>query len=188
MNFLIPFKGLSASKTRWQTDTRTKDELVVEMLRRSLQTVSKVVGSEKVHLVTPDPRAKFLFSDFQYFEVDGRGLNQDLTKAARSLIKPEVPVAVLLPDLPCLEVSDIEALLQASANHDVVLCPDEHEVGTNAVAFSSVAVLPFLFEGESFQRHLSAAQQSKLSTFILKRPGLAQDCDDLEALRKFCLI
>lgn len=188
MKFLIPFKGLSEAKTRWRTESWKKDELVLEMVRQNLKTVATVVGLSNAHLVSPDPRAPELFPEYSHLLVDGCGLNQDLSEARAKLQLGGKAMAVLLPDLPCLQGHEVEKLVELTRKGQVVICPDQFGVGTNALGLNPSDCLPFLFEGESFHRHHQAAQNASLTISILETPGLAQDCDDLETLRKLCLL
>lgn len=184
MKLLLPFKGLTAAKSRWPVDRESRQELVLRILTDNLETASRVLGASNVYLVSPEP---FSREGVSHLTVRGNGLNEDLEQARAWLLETgfEGPLGVLLPDLPALDDNDLAALLETSQKCHVVICPDHLGVGTNALALSPAHCLPFLFEGQSYQRHLSEAERLSLTTLILKRPGLANDCDDAESLRKF---
>lgn len=190
MKFLLPFKGLKSAKSRWPQLGNKRDELVLGLVARNLRTVVEVVGPEQVYLVCPDTETLSHFSSYRHVKVAGSGLNPDLREARHRVLKTDSQesLAVLLPDLPNLGVQDVKSLVELCSSNDLVLCPDTEDVGTNALALKQGWALDFLFEGASFARHSKAADDQGLQTEVLRRPGLAEDCDDLEALRRFCLL
>lgn len=187
MKLLLPFKGLSEAKSRWTVDGTSRRELVLRILTDNLTTAARVLGAPNVYLVSPEP---FQNEEVSHLKVSGKGLNHDLEEARSVLLERDYrgAIGVLLPDLPALTDQDIVALREESRKSQVVLCPDYLDVGTNALALSPGNCLPFLFEGESFQRHAREAGRLSLSTVVLKRAGLANDCDDSESLRKFSIL
>ncbi len=186
MRFVVPFKGLARAKSRWPLQTFEREALVLDLLARNLEVVISVVGSTSVYLASPDPG---LDVGCQRLITSGRGLNQDLEEAReRLLLESDGPMAVLLPDLPSLAPADVEALVKASRDHGVVVCPDEREIGTNALGLSPPKGLDFGFEGSSFMRYLTASRKAGLEAHVLRKPGLACDCDDGQALLRFGLI
>lgn len=187
MKLLVPFKGLQEAKSRWPQDGPGKRELVWKMLVDNIATAQAVLGADNVYLVSPEnpatPPARLLATN-------GGGLNEDLQQA-REAIRHELdsePLAVLLPDLPLLTQDDVLALAAAARQAQVVVCPDHLGTGTNALALSPGDCLPFLFEGESCRRHAERARALGLTITLLERPGLANDCDDLQTLRKFSVL
>ena len=186
MNILLPFRGLESAKSRWSGLGFKREDLALRMLQQTVDVVARVVGAEQTVLVSPDPALKPLFHQYRILQTAGRGLNQDLFEARSQL--DSSPLAVILPDLPTLTSEDVASLVEASRSYDVVLCPDHHEVGTNAIALQQPESLDFLFEGASFERFYKACQKAARSVAVLRRPGLAHDCDDVEALKRFCLL
>ena len=163
-----------------------REDLALKMLQQTVDVVSRVVGDEQTVLVSPDPALEPLFPQNRILQTAGRGLNQDLVEARSQL--DTSPLAVILPDLPTLAAEDVASLVEAAVQYDVVLCPDHREVGTNAIALQHPENLDFLFEGSSFDRFYQACRKKARSVAILRRPGLAHDCDDVEALKRFCLL
>ncbi|MFA5505553.1 MAG: 2-phospho-L-lactate guanylyltransferase [Vulcanimicrobiota bacterium] len=187
MNFLLPFKGLKAAKSRWSGLGVRREGLVIKILQQNLQTVASVAGWERLFLVTPDPAAVAEFATYQCLTVAGRGLNQDLSQA-REMLSDERGLTVLLPDLPLLQAQDIETLLEMTREHSIVLCPDHQDFGTNALALADPSALDFLFEGASFDRHQKACLERRKEFFVLRSEGLSRDCDSLEDLENLCLL
>ncbi len=174
--FLLPFKGLAKAKTRWELEEHQRQELLMELLVHNLSTVAKVVGPSSTVLVCPDLTLFERFPSYAHWLCPGQGLNTDL-EAARQALIARGSFAVLLPDLPDLTVEDVEAMVESAGKAQVTLCPDSSRVGTNGLVLGEKVDMPFLFEGASFQRHLTRANQLGLSIEVLERPGLARDAD-----------
>ncbi len=186
MNVLLPFKGLDSAKTRWP-DLPRKREILIQLLGNNLEVVASVVGHQQTYLVSPDPEALSLFKPFQALLVCGGGLNQDL-ELARLELEPSQALAVVLPDLPFLSPEDVKELTLAADQREVTICPDQAGVGTNALVLNPARCLDFCFEGESARQHWQLATERGLKTDFLKRPGLAQDCDQAEDLERYALL
>jgi 2-phospho-L-lactate/phosphoenolpyruvate guanylyltransferase len=86
---------------------------------------------------------------------------------------------VVLGDLPLLSRADVAAIL-ALARHTpaaVVLAPDRHEHGTNALLLRPPGAIPFAFGPGSLARHLEAAAARDLPAHLYRSPGTALDVD-----------
>ena len=93
-------------------------------------------------------------------------------------------VAVVLGDLPLLTAADVAALV-ALAGGDapvVVLAPDRHERGTNALLLRPPDAIPFAFGPDSLARHRAAAAARGLPVRLYRAPGTALDLDTPEDL------
>lgn len=84
-------------------------------------------------------------------------------------------LVTLSSDLPYIEIGDIEALLATPG--DVVIAPDRHGTGTNALMLSPPDAIDFFYGHDSCQRHMDAAISRGRTLNLLKRPGLASDVD-----------
>jgi 2-phospho-L-lactate guanylyltransferase len=165
-----------------------KARALLEILEHNLRTVSAVVGPASTFLVSPDPGVFERYPDLSHFLSRAGSLNGDL-EAARQALEPrrrEGILAVLLPDLPTLETSDIAAMLEAGRLAEVVLCPDHLGVGTNGLVLNPASAGDFLFEGDSFVRHRQRADEQGRKVSILVRPGLADDADSNADLARLC--
>ena len=95
--------------------------------------------------------------------------------------------AVLVPsDCPLLEVRELEELfVRAAGGADVVVVPDRHGMGTNALVLDPSGPFEPQFGPGSLQRHVDQAQRRCLSCVIERPPSLTLDVDtgdDLVAL------
>jgi 2-phospho-L-lactate guanylyltransferase (CobY/MobA/RfbA family) len=87
-------------------------------------------------------------------------------------------IAIFLPDLPSVKLSEISLALELASNHKTSFITDQSALGTTAF-FSSVGCVPTYFGTNSAAAHREA------SAFELVNPhfiGIRSDCDDLSDL------
>jgi 2-phospho-L-lactate guanylyltransferase len=96
-------------------------------------------------------------------------------------------VLMLPGDLPLISTSALEAVLDAAGNEPgIVVVPDRHRVGTNALLCDPPQALARCFGGHSFERHLAAAKAAGVTARVLELEALGLDLDypgDLDCLR-----
>ena len=95
--------------------------------------------------------------------------------------------AALVPsDCPLLEPSELEELfVRAAGGADVVIVPDRHGTGTNALVVDPSGPFEPQFGPGSLQRHVEQAQRRGLACAVERPPSLTIDVDtgdDLIAL------
>jgi 2-phospho-L-lactate/phosphoenolpyruvate guanylyltransferase len=90
-------------------------------------------------------------------------------------------------DLPLVSPAAIEQVIAcADSQPGVVVVPDRHRVGTNALLCAPPEVMAPCFGQDSFQLHLRAAETAGIAAHVLEVNELALDldvADDLEYLR-----
>lgn len=85
---------------------------------------------------------------------------------------------VVMSDLPRLEVRAISRLAADMRDHQIVIAPDLHELGTNALGMTPPTLMPTCFGNhDSFLRHLAAAGQRGLRHAVCRAPELGLDLD-----------
>jgi 2-phospho-L-lactate/phosphoenolpyruvate guanylyltransferase len=93
-------------------------------------------------------------------------------------------VVVMMSDLPNLELGDVNGILDGLRAVDVVVAPDRHDQGTNALALCARNPLVTAFgNADSCARHLAAIDAAGLRAGVYRSPGLGLDVDlppDLE--------
>ncbi len=93
---------------------------------------------------------------------------------------------VLMSDLPRLLPGDVSALAAGLEGADVVVAPDRHELGTNALALHLRGRSATCFgHADSFARHMASASAAGLRVAVCRSSSLALDVDlpdDLELL------
>ena len=106
-------------------------------------------------------------------ECGGVGLNEILAAGIDRLFGERI--IVVFGDLPGLAAADLEALSTAFDKGKTVICPDDQNVGTNAVAFSADDIPVFRFGGNSFREYKRNICSDR--RVVLERPGLSFDVD-----------
>lgn len=188
---VVPVKGLAGAKRRLGA-VLTPDERAALML----QTFHKVLGALDAPgiagrlVVSPDERvlrAATLAGATPLAQVGG-GLNAALDQArTRAAVDGAEALLIVLGDLPLLGQDDIAGMLAlAGVSPAVVLAPDRHGAGTNAMVLRPPDALPFAFGAGSLARHHAATLARGLPLHLYHGPGTALDLDtpaDLAALR-----
>jgi 2-phospho-L-lactate/phosphoenolpyruvate guanylyltransferase len=84
--------------------------------------------------------------------------------------------ALLVPgDTPLLEPGDVARLIRASTG--VVIVPDRHGTGTNALVLSPPDAIEPSFGPDSCARHVAAAEAADVPHRVEEVPGLTIDVD-----------
>jgi 2-phospho-L-lactate guanylyltransferase len=163
--------------------------LVQQLFTHTLRTIRDSQTVEQVCVVSPDPEILRWAAMFDVVPVlqPVAGLNTGLEHARRTLLAQSAPGALLvvLPDLPLLQPDNIVEMMRRSTPRAVVLAPDRHGQGTNALLVRPADALPFRFGEGSLQQHLAAAQTQTLNVDLYQVLGTAFDVDtpdDLESM------
>lgn len=194
---IIPVKALQQAKSRLadHLSLEQREQLVLTMLRHVLIVLHE--NTIDTTVVSPDARVlSFAHSmGARVFEEEQAGHNRALQAAALRLLNREMIVArndiallTLSADLPLIQVDEIQALLEESRTHDVVLAASQEGTGTNALLVHPPLTLPYLFGPDSLQRYLAESAQRHLRTKVHKSHGLSFDIDtidDLELLQMY---
>lgn len=112
-------------------------------------------------------------------EVGVPGLNAALTQGAKfAAALGAKAVLSLSSDLPELAVEDIEAMLAAAQTQPIVIAPDRHGTGTNALLIRPPLLFTYAYGVDSLARHKAAAEIVGQPIAIVSRDGLARDVDE----------
>ncbi len=191
---IVPVKPLRRGKSRLAA-TMTEDEraeLNRTLLEHTLRTLTDLEEVEEVLVVSRDSSALALAR-----ELGARTVQEDGAPALNTALKRATVVAqvyasrgvlVIPADLPLLSASAVRALLERAVDPPVVvIAPDRHEKGTNALLLSPANLIEYDFGGDSFKRHCERARRAGARLEIVKLPSLGLDLDvpeDLELIRK----
>jgi 2-phospho-L-lactate guanylyltransferase len=97
-------------------------------------------------------------------------------------------VLILPADLPLISQEDVLTLIEKAGEPPVVvIAPDRHGKGTNALLISPSGLIEYDFGDNSFQRHCERARQTGARLEIVDLPSLGLDLDlpeDLEIIRE----
>jgi 2-phospho-L-lactate/phosphoenolpyruvate guanylyltransferase len=190
---IVPVRSLSGAKTRLgeRLDPEERQVFVLAMLGRTVEAALAARRLAGVVVVSMDDdllgRAREMGAATVLQETDG--LNEGLDEA-RIAAAPEATALVVLPaDLPGVAASAIDQLAEAAelaqrnapGRPVVVLVPDRHGLGTNALLVSPPDAIPFCFGEDSRECHKRAANMSGAMYLELDGP-LSFDVDTAEDL------
>ncbi len=191
---IVPVKPLRRGKSRL-SGILTEDERAIlnqELLERTLRTLSTLKELNQVLVVSRDPHALTIARNHgaKTVQEDGQPhLNTALTRATVvAQVHATQGVLILPADLPLLAPEDVLALIDRAAKPPVVvIAPDRHGKGTNALLMVPAGQIEYDFGEDSFQRHCDRAIKSGARLEVVELPSLALDLDlpeDLEMVRK----
>lgn len=191
---IIPVKPLRRGKSRLagalSEDERA--ELNQSLLQHTLKTLADVRELEQVLVVSRDPHALTIARQHGARTVreDGQPLlNTALTRATVvAKVHATRGVLILPADLPLISREDVLTLIEKAGEPPVVvIAPDRHGKGTNALLISPSGLIEYDFGENSFQRHCERAKQAGARLEIVDLPSLGLDLDlpeDLEIIRE----
>ena len=175
---LVPAKSFAQAKSRLSPllTPEQRIRLSVALLTRTVRIVGEAFGPARLQVVSADSDVLALAGSLGVagFSASTAGLNAQLAEAAAG-ISPDARVLVLHADLPTLQVDDLHAL--AAIPEAIAVCPDRHDVGTNALLQQPSGRGQFQFGPGSFERHCQAAGSEGNQAAVLRRRGLALDLD-----------
>jgi 2-phospho-L-lactate guanylyltransferase len=188
---LVPVKNLGNAKQRLSSvlDPDARQELAQAMCADVLDTLAHWRGRPSVTVVTGDPFAGNLATRFG-FDVVADDANPGETGAiemATALCRDRgVEFTLVIPaDIPLVESSELQKIMDSAPEKGAVLVPDTAGRGTNAALRAPADLFPLRFGNDSFLPHRAAAKAAGLPCIVLELPGIALDvdrADDLQAL------
>jgi 2-phospho-L-lactate guanylyltransferase len=191
---MVPLKSPERAKSRLAAALSPEQRLRLFFLlaERVIRTLHATRGIDSVGVVTASAEiaafAKSLGA-VPILQSNDFGMSAAFDLALGEL-QPTTPQRVLmLPgDLPLISSSALEAVLNAAGTGPaIVVVPDRHRVGTNALLCSPPRALAPCFGDHSFERHLAAARAAGVTPRVLELEALALDLDhpeDLDDLRR----
>jgi 2-phospho-L-lactate guanylyltransferase len=190
---IVPVKPLRRGKSRLagalSEDERT--QLNQSLLQHTLETLTDLKEVEQVLVVSRDPNALTLARSYGARTVLEDGQPQLNTALKRATVVAQVyatrGVLVLPADLPLISREDVLTLIGRAGDPPVVvIAPDRHEKGTNALLISPAGLIEYDFGENSFQRHCELVKKAGARLEIVNLPSLGLDLDmpeDLEIIR-----
>jgi 2-phospho-L-lactate/phosphoenolpyruvate guanylyltransferase len=191
---IVPVKPLRRGKSRLagllSEDERT--ELNRKLLQHTLKTLCDIRELEEVLVISRDPQALTLARNYGARTVREDGQPELNTALKRATVIAQVyatrGVLVLPADLPLITPEDVLTLIEHADDPPVVvIAPDRHNTGTNALLMSPSGLIEYDFGPNSFQRHCQRVDEMGARLEIVKLPNLGLDLDipeDLELIRK----
>lgn len=179
LRIVIPIKAPALCKTRLAPvlGDRARQEIVTQMLTRTVEAATGAVGPDQVFLLGPSRHG--LRNDIPLLSDEGKGMNAVLTSARDDALRVGMArLLVLSADLPFITMEDVAALV-ASPAEAVAIAPDDAGQGTNALVLPlpEAANFRFLYGDGSLAAHREEAMRLGLSFVTVERPGLGRDID-----------
>lgn len=181
---IVPVKPLRRGKSRL-AGTLTEDErtdLNRALLKHTLETLSDLKEVDGVLVVSRDPNALTIARNHGARTVQEDGQPELNTALKRATIVAQVyatrGVLVLPADLPLITREDILTLIKRATEPPVVvIAPDRHGKGTNALLIAPPGLIEYDFGENSFQRHCERVKKTGARLEIVDLPSLGLDLD-----------
>jgi len=162
---VIPVGTLAGAKSRLgeTLDAEERQDLVVRLIARTVTAAVGVEALDDVLVVSPDRDVLRCAAELggRTLRQRSRGLNAGLREARDDVVAGGATAILVLPiDLPFVSEAAIQAVtdaLVALPQPAVVLVPDRHGVGTNALGLRPPGVIDFAFGRASRAAHQAAA-------------------------------
>jgi 2-phospho-L-lactate guanylyltransferase len=186
---IIPVKPLRRGKSRLSgvLSLEARTALNHYLLSNTLEILATIPEIEYSLVVSRDPQALTIARDFGARTVQEQGspqLNTALMRATMVALSHSVQSVLIVPaDLPLLTVDDIREVVGRAVNPPVVvITPDRHYQGTNALLISPPGLIKYEYGPGSFQRHCQQVEKSGARLEICERESVALDIDFPEDL------
>jgi 2-phospho-L-lactate guanylyltransferase len=188
---ILPIKSFPSAKQRLggALDPGDRRQLAAAMVRDVLDTLAEA-RLDHVIVVTAEPLAAEAAQALGAVVVTDPVEAGQSAAAARGIaaaVEREAERVLLVPgDCPALHAAEVEHLLAREAGPRVVIVPDRHGTGTNALLLSPPEVIQPSFGPGSFARHAALARGAGAAIEVAELPSLCHDVDtpgDLAALR-----
>ncbi|MEA2480796.1 MAG: 2-phospho-L-lactate/phosphoenolpyruvate guanylyltransferase [Thermoleophilaceae bacterium] len=189
---ILPVKRFAEAKQRLDLELSagTRRALAEAMVTDVLVALRRAEQVDTVLVVTDEPGAQALAYGYgaEVVQEDGNtGHSSAALLGIDEAVVREATRVLLVPgDCPALDPKEVDALLEGSHGSEIVVVPDRHGTGTNALVLSPPDAMRPAFGPGSRERHVQRAQESGAQCRVEEVPTLMLDVDtreDLEALR-----
>ena len=190
---VLPIKSFTSAKQRLADAVGGADrrELAEAMVTDVLATLSGMSSLDYVVVVTAEPlaaRAAERVGAFVVHDPDEAGQSAAALRGIDAALARGAERVLLVPgDCPAVDSGELSRLLDgAPGDPSVVIVPDRHGSGTNALVLTPPAAVEPSFGIGSLARHAACARAAGATVKVCDLPSLGLDVDtpgDLEALR-----
>ena len=181
---IVPVGTLEGAKSRLgeTLDAEERRDLVTRMVRRTVEAAVSTPGVAETIVVTPDDeiRGLAMAAGARPLRQQSQGLNRGLREAREEAMAGGAEALLVLPiDLPMVSPDALAAVLAPLRDTDrplVVIVPDRHGRGTNALLVAPPDAIEFGFGGDSRAAHAACAVEAGARLVELDGP-LTLDLD-----------
>jgi 2-phospho-L-lactate/phosphoenolpyruvate guanylyltransferase len=178
---LIPIKSLAHGKSRLSgaLSPAKRIDITEAALRRLIHALHSLPEVHEIAVVTRDADVIEWLAGrrVRVLRETGDGLNEALREARAQL---EADALLVLPaDLVALTPQDVHEIvaLSGTAERAVVIAPDRHGHGTNALLLKPPGMIDMAFGADSFALHQAAAERAGAQVFVYRSDTVALDLD-----------
>jgi 2-phospho-L-lactate/phosphoenolpyruvate guanylyltransferase len=189
---VLPVKSFGRAKQRLggAVGQPHRAELAAAMVGDVLAALRAVPALDAIVVVTAEPQAAAAAREAGTHVVhdpDEAGQSVAAGRGVRAALGLGAERALLVPgDCPALDPREVERLLSGYGQAGVVIVPDRHGSGTNALLLTPADVIAPSFGVGSFARHAALGAATGSVVRVAHAPSLELDVDtpgDLAALR-----
>jgi len=188
---ILPVKRFDQAKQRLgeALGAATRSTLAAAMFADVLAQIGRARALDAILVVSGEPGVRHLAEEAgatMIGDIADRGQSQAaLTGLARAAAKGYDRALLVPGDCPLVDPTELDLLVEGSAGQDVVIVPDRHDLGTNALLLDPSGTFEPKFGPGSLARHVEQAKDKGLRHVIRALPSLGLDVDtedDLEQL------
>ena len=183
---VLPVKTFGRAKQRLGAAVDDRAQLAEAMAADVLDALGMVRGLDGVIVVTADPHIEGGDGVEVVHDPVEAGQSSAAARGVRTAVARGAARVLLVPgDCPALDPAEVDELL-ATAEPGVVIVPDRHGSGTNALLLDPPTAIVPAFGPGSFARHAALAAGAGAAVRIGRLPSLELDVDtpgDLAALQ-----
>jgi 2-phospho-L-lactate/phosphoenolpyruvate guanylyltransferase len=189
---IVPVKRFSLAKQRLRPDVgdAERQALAAAMVADVLGALAAAQQLEATLVVTNEEPVTALAAELGVDVIADpheRGQSAAAGVGVAHALEHGYTRVLLAPgDCPALEPSEVDGLLDATGEDGVVIVPDRHGTGTNALVLAPPDAITPSFGPGSCERHRLLAESAGVSWRLERLPSLLLDIDtgdDLRALR-----
>jgi 2-phospho-L-lactate guanylyltransferase len=181
---LIPVKTMGNAKQRLGDafDQYHRTLLAEAMLRDVLTAVSGVADRVDVFLVTGDPQAQSLATQFKFGIIEDRR-NESETAAIEMASgwcedRGYNATVVIPADIPLITSAELQEVFAAAPPQGAVFVPAYDRRGSNCVLRRPANIIPLRFGNDSFLPHCESMRKTGKPLVILEMSGIGLDIDN----------
>jgi 2-phospho-L-lactate guanylyltransferase len=186
---ILPVKSFPEAKRRLRRGLTVGERRVVAeaMFTDVLVALRRAAAVDGVLVVTADHSAQQIAGGYGAIVLDDRehGHNAAARHGIRRALELQADRVLLVPgDCPMLDPGEVDGLIARDlGSPSILIVPDRHGTGTNALLLTPPDALPPSFGPGSCQRHAANAEAAGISHEVVHTPSLALDVDTHEDLQ-----
>lgn len=186
---VLPVKSFGSAKQRLAPllGAGSRHALAQAMFQDVLSSLRKVPAIEQIVIVASEPSVEYAADERVVLLPDDEqdGQSAATLTGIRWAASAGFDRVLLVPgDTPLLSVDELTAMLEAaeSGATQVVIVPDRHGTGTNALLMSPPDAIEPSFGPDSLARHVKAAEDAGVSHRVERVASLGFDVDTQDDL------